>query len=139
MQERQTILYNCTICPHLNFVFLCIFRLKEAFELCGCIPWDFPHFREGLPICSHFSAACFRQSIVASAAECSHCLPECESISYSYTLQQDQLRVSEYCSDSHFLSQVCKSQTEMRKCWSNCDIFSTVVVHREFLQHEDAG
>lgn len=33
--------------------------LKIGYNACHCLPWNFPHFKNGLPICNAFGAKCF--------------------------------------------------------------------------------
>ena len=34
-------------------------QVQEAYQSCQCIPWNYPHFEEGIPICHKFSQKCF--------------------------------------------------------------------------------
>ena len=38
-------------------------QLQEAYSQCHCIPWNYPHFEEGIPICNRFSQECFEKTM----------------------------------------------------------------------------
>ena len=38
-------------------------QLQEAYSQCHCIPWNYPHFEEGIPICNRFSQDCFEKAM----------------------------------------------------------------------------
>ena len=39
----------------------CLFecQLEYSYSKCQCIPWNYPHFESGIPICHRFSQDCF--------------------------------------------------------------------------------
>ena len=43
----------------------CLFecQLRDAYNSCQCIPWDYPQFQEGIPICNRFSQDCFEKAM----------------------------------------------------------------------------
>ena len=50
---------------HTNCELFCVLecQLQEAYSQCHCIPWNYPHFKEGIPICNRFSQECFEKTM----------------------------------------------------------------------------
>lgn len=47
-------------------------ELQEAYERCQCIPWNYPHLEEDMPICNQFGRDCFETAMsnASSSATC---------------------------------------------------------------------
>lgn len=49
-------------------------QVKDAYESCKCIPWNYPHFEDGIPICHRFSQKCFEMVManmtLSNACDC---------------------------------------------------------------------
>ena len=52
----------------------CLFecQLREAYNHCQCIPWNYPHFEKGIPICHRFSQECF-ESVMSNTSSSIGC------------------------------------------------------------------
>ena len=89
-----------------NCIFEC--QMKKAYDKCGCVPWNYPPFQKPnkdgsdslTPVCDTFGNACFdkflTEQVGKSIAHC-ECLPNCNGISYSYTMKKEKLNVDNYC------------------------------------------
>ena len=82
-------------------------KLKRAYEACGCIPWNYPHFvdkkAEGLTdLCDYVGNSCFEQKMdefVDKVIECS-CLSDCNRISYSVSISIQKLLSDDHCNSN---------------------------------------
>ncbi len=74
-------------------------RMGRAAEACGCVPWDYPQFRPGLPVCHFNGRYCFQAEMTRalSPSQCS-CLPDCDRIEYATSITVKDTRMSEVCS-----------------------------------------
>ena len=38
-------------------------QVRVAYQKCQCIPWNYPHFEDGIPICHKFPQKCFEMAM----------------------------------------------------------------------------
>ena len=59
-------------------------ELQEAYGRCQCIPWNYPHLEEGMPICNQFGRDCFETAMAnaSSSASC-NCPFDCSYTRHS--------------------------------------------------------
>ena len=61
-------------------------RIKKAYEMCQCIPWDFIFKNKDYKECDLFGRTCFFHAIesITHATEnlCPHCIDECDNMEY---------------------------------------------------------
>ena len=64
----------------------CLFecQLEYSYNKCQCIPWNYPHFESGIPICHRFSQDCFEIAMgdTNSSAACD-CPFDCATTRYT--------------------------------------------------------
>ena len=58
-------------------------KMKQAFNACHCIPWNYPQFASDLPVCNRFGSYCFKEAMIK--AEC-NCPMDCIFTRYSYSM-----------------------------------------------------
>ena len=70
-------------------------------DTCQCIPWDMirPNGKEKFRICDRYSNECFYSKMKDEnyAKESCHCLPDCNTIRFTYTLEQIPLNNNDIC------------------------------------------
>ena len=77
---RQSCLFECS--------------LSQAYEHCGCIPWDFPHFEKSAKLCLRGEDKCFRKWMKNSQSELScQCPSSCNHIDYAYSVVSTPLDI----------------------------------------------
>lgn len=78
----------------------CIFecQLRQAWERCGCIPWNYPHLGKPAQTCDYRGADCFERimSNTETSKNCD-CLFDCDSIRYSYSVSSTALDIDTLC------------------------------------------
>ncbi len=74
-------------------------NLRNALEVCGCIPWDYPHPEEPLAVCGHQDLTCFEATLNRGVPtnRC-QCPLDCTARSYSVQVDMRPLEVDEFCS-----------------------------------------
>ena len=57
--------------------------IRKSEEICGCIPWDYPHVKEDANLCDGLATFCFESAMEAgfSQDEC-NCLENCKETQY---------------------------------------------------------
>ena len=69
----------------------CLFecQLEYSYNKCQCIPWNYPHFESGIPICHRFSQDCFEIAMgdTNSSAACD-CPFDCATTRYTGCLMK---------------------------------------------------
>ena len=82
----------------------CLFEcaMLKAHKKCGCIPWDYPQFDEGLPICLRQQDQCFREHLKnPQIFKTCDCPRSCSSITYSYSVVSSPLNFRQDCQRMH--------------------------------------
>ncbi len=96
-KHNLTIFANYT---YENCLFEC--HLIRAAEECGCIPINFPRIAD-YPLCSTYVTlgghSCFSRVLHSSQdpKSCSHCMVDCESVSYSYNVLTKPMDIIHMC------------------------------------------
>jgi hypothetical protein len=80
--------------------------LKRARNTCGCTPYNFPFEADKeVKICDTFSSLCFDKLLNdrrnLSACQCS---PDCEQVSYPFTVQSEPLDSKYLCGNRNTVS-----------------------------------
>ena len=55
--------------------------LKRSEEICGCVPWNYPHLNETTTLCDGQSAYCFENEMESGSSDCG-CQENCNGIQY---------------------------------------------------------
>ena len=67
-------------------------QIEQAHQICGCLPWDFPHRIENADFmfCDLMSNICFDQVFknTSTLLKC-NCPMECDYVSYSYSIVRE--------------------------------------------------
>ena len=67
-------------------------QIEQAHQICGCLPWDFPHRKEvdDFMFCDLMSNICFDQVIrnTSTLLKC-NCPMDCNYVSYSYSIVRE--------------------------------------------------
>ena len=78
--------------------------MKAAFHHCGCVPWNYPPYefepQTLTPVCDTYGNYCFDQFLIKQVGKSmSHCkcLPNCNEVSYSYSMKEEKLNIQDYC------------------------------------------
>ncbi len=94
-------------------IFLRFLSFRSAYSRCGCIPWDFPHFSPGIPVCSVLRTMCFKAALTdpndghhstddgegeeeedkgdEGDQQCD-CPADCDSVKYEFKVQYSTLK-----------------------------------------------
>ena len=83
-------------------------NLKAVYRICGCLPWNYPHFEASLfhsekpgltELCDFEGNFCADRvlQIKSSDEECG-CLPSCNKAIFTHRLTIEDIRVSKFCS-----------------------------------------
>ena len=84
---------------------LCIFQcmLKQSFEKCKCIPWGYPRWNgtENY-VCDRFGSYCFEETMkyLKNNHDKCECLPDCDSVQFTYSEKEWPLNPEKECSFS---------------------------------------
>ena len=77
---RQSCLFECS--------------LAQAYESCGCIAWDFPHFKKSTKLCYRGGDMCFREFMKSPQSELScDCPRSCNHVNYAYSVVSTPLDI----------------------------------------------
>ncbi len=87
----------------------CLFecQLKRAYEFCGCIGWDYPHFAPNLRVChgdpysTDKGTVCFAALMDSGGmpSQCPDCPASCESTSYPYAVKSKEINYYRICTE----------------------------------------
>ena len=86
---------------------LCIFQctLKKSFEKCKCIPWGYPRWNSTImDVCDTFGTYCFEKTmrVLSNHNDDCGCLPDCDSVQFTYTEKEWSLDHEECSASSNF-------------------------------------
>ena len=74
--------------------------IRQGAEACRCVPWNYPSPIGNVSrVCDLFGTVCFEGIMQAQAllARCKHCLNDCTSTSYGYTIHESPIRHETKC------------------------------------------
>ncbi len=79
----------------------CLFEchLKSASRKCSCIPWNYPHIDNKLPVCLEFRYKCFQKALLSVKDEngSCDCPPACNRIQYTYHVDTAETNLASVC------------------------------------------
>lgn len=84
---------------------LCIFQcmLRRSFEKCNCIPWGYPRWNgTSKDVCDRLGTYCFEETMkhLKNNHESCNCLPDCDSVQFTYSEKEWPLNPEKECSFS---------------------------------------
>ena len=70
----------------------------QSEELCGCIPWNYPHFSSDILTCDYMGARCFEKvmSNTELIKQC-NCPYDCDATRYTYSVSSTKLDFQKLC------------------------------------------
>ena len=82
----------------------CLFecQLRDAHNKCHCIPWNYPQFEEGIPICHRFTQDCFERAMAnTSSSKACDCPFDCattrQAFLFNFKTIFDDLSITPIC------------------------------------------
>ncbi len=90
-------------------------QLKIAYDYCQCIPWNYPQFQSGMPVCHAFGMFCFEQTLQNYNLNCTEdCLDDCSITRYSYSVSAIKI-----ADDPGFVEQIVQQFQPFFKHYDN--------------------